>query len=135
MAWPPSTGAGTFTAKVGTLPTTVAWGTDGIYAGVILVSCESNLMTEEIKIENGTGLTATLIGLNDGTEVILTAIDDRSVTFPDWMSTLSLIDPRPTGAGGTTTTFQVLNNNYKTGRKQEGQRSLHCKKFTLITPS
>lgn len=136
MAWPPSSGAGTFTVKnSGSIPTTIAWGTDGICSGVIVISFESNLMTEEIKIDNGTGLTAALIGLNDGTEGIMTVVDDRALTFPDWMSTITLIDPRPTGAGGTSTLFQVIQNNYRSARKQEGQRAMLVRKYTLITPT
>lgn len=136
MAWPPAAGSTTFTARTGTgAPTTIAWGTDGIYASVIVVSAKSELMLEEIKIENGTGLTAETINLKDGQMMEITVIDDRSITFPDWMTTVTLIDPQPTGAGGTSTTFQVLSNNYQAERKKEGQRTLQCKKYTLITPS
>ncbi len=139
MAWPPTSGSTTFTPRIGTGgPTTIAWGTDGIWSNggtAIVVSAKSELMLEEIKIENGTGLTAETINLKDGAMMEITVIDDRSVTFPDWMTTITLIDPQPTGAGGTSTTFQVLSNNYQAERKKEGQRTILAKKYTLITPS
>lgn len=134
MAWPPAPSSTTYIAKIGTLPTTIAWGTDGIYSGVIVLDFRSKLMTDHINIANGTGLTATLISLNDGTEGEMDCIDDRSITFPDWMATVTLYDPRPTGAGGTSTLFQVMDNNYNAARKQEGRRTMMVRKYTLITP-
>lgn len=113
----------------------MAWGTDGIYASVIVKSIRSMQMIEEIKIENGSGLTATQVLLNDGNDVEITVVDDRSVTFPASNGLLVLLDPLPTGAGGTSTTYQVVNNNYNAARKQEGERVLTAKKYTLITPA
>lgn len=92
-------------------------------------------MQEEVQIPNGSGITATDVMLNDGEQVEITVVDDRSLTFPDWGATITLIDPRATGAAGTSTTYQVITNDYDAERKREGQRTLLCKKYTLITPS
>lgn len=134
MAWPPSAGSTTFAARLSTIAT-LAWGTDGIYASVIVKSIRCNQLVEEANIMNGTGLTAVQVVLNDGSEVEITVEDDRSVTFPDSMGTVTLLDPRPTGAGGTSTSFQVIHNNYSTAKKQNGERTLLCKKLTLVTVS
>ena len=134
MAWPPSAGSSTFAARLSTI-TTLAWGTDGIYANVIVKSIRSDQLIEEVNISNGTGLTAVQVVLNDGAQIEVTVEDDRSITFPDSMGTVTLLDPRPTGAGATSTTLQVIHNNFSSAKKQNGERVLLCKKYTLITPS
>lgn len=91
-------------------------------------------MTTEINIENGSGLTATLVGLQDGTEMELDVVDDRSVTFPDYFTNIALINPRVTGAGGTSANFLVINNNYDAERKREGRRTLLGRFYTLGIP-
>lgn len=137
MAWPPAASSTTYTVRVGTLPTTVAWGTDGIYSGAIVISFRSSQMAEEVKIENGSGLTATLIGLLDGETCEITCVDDRAITWPQFFATIALYDPNNTGGGtiGSTTTFQVISGDYNVARKQPGERVILAKKYTLITPS
>lgn len=134
MAWPPSSGSTTYTQR-GSAIATLAWGTDGIYSGLIVKSIRSDQMIEEANIMNGSGLTAVMVVLNDGAQIEVTVEDDRSVTFPDPMATVDLLNPRPSGAAGTAITMQVIHNNYNTARKQNGERTLLCKKYTLITPS
>lgn len=135
MAWPPTANtANTFIAR-GSLPATVAWGTDGIYSGVILKSIRSSRMIEEIKIENGTGLTSEQILLNDGDEAELTVVDDRAVTFPDSGNTVTILNPITASGNANSQTLQVVNNSYNAARKQEGERVILAKKYTLITPS
>lgn len=136
MAWPPNTG---FTQR-GSTPATVSWGTEGVYSGVIVKSVRAHQMIEEIKIENGTGLTAMQILLNDGVQIDITVIDDRSLTIPAAAATLTLISPldNSPGAGAqntATTLLQVVDNDYNAATKQPGERVLVCKKYTLITPS
>lgn len=113
----------------------MAWGTDGIDSGVIVISLRAKLMTEVVDIPNGSGIIATIIMLNNGTEIEIDVVDDRSLTFPDWGTTITLINPRETGATGTSTLLQVMDNNYNAERKQEGRRTLLCRKYVLITPS
>ncbi len=135
MAWPPTENTANTYYRRGTTITTLAWGTDTIYAAVIVKSIKSSEMVEEIKIENGTGLTAVLVGLKDGTQVEITVEDDRAVTFPDFMTTVTLLDPRPASAGGTSTLFQVISNDFSGARKQNGERTILAKKYTLISPA
>lgn len=140
MAWPPANNAAnTYTLRTSGTPATLAWGTDGIYSGVILKSIRSTEMVEEVKIENGTGLTACLVGLRDGDEVELTCEDDRHITtWPRFMGTVVLLDPGIGSVDGTlssTTTFQVISNNWSGARKQNGERVILAKKYTLITPA
>lgn len=136
MAWPPVLPiVGEVEAKIGTLPTTIAWGTDGILSGAIVISCRAVPLQEEIQIPNGSGITATDIMLNDGEQVEITVVDDRSLSFPDWGAVITLIDPRATGTSGTSASYTVISNDYNAERKREGQRSLLCKRYNLITPS
>lgn len=95
----------------------------------------SSLMQSEVQIPNGSGLTATDVMINDGETVEITVVDDRSITFPDWGSTIILIDPRATGSLGASVLYQVISNDYNAERKREGERTLLCKKYILITPS
>jgi hypothetical protein len=137
MAWPPSPSSTTFTERVGTLPTTVAWGTDGIMSGAIVISFRSSQMAEEVKIENGSGLTATLIGLLDGETCEITCVDDRAITWPQFFDTVELFDPNNAGGGtiGAPINFQVISGDYNTARKQPGERVILAKKYTLVPVS
>jgi hypothetical protein len=135
MAWPPASSIATGLGYKGALPVTLAWGTDGLYSGVIVTSIRPAQMIEEIKIENGTGLTATQVLLNDGVQIELTVVDDRSITWPSSGATLTLLSPLPTGGTATSITLQVVDNSYQGTRKATGERTLLCKKYTLITPS
>jgi hypothetical protein len=91
-------------------------------------------MVEEIKIENGSGLTVTQVLLNDGQEIEISVVDDRAITWPVTGQTVTLIDPQPNGTAGTSTIFQVINNNYSVARKQDGERTIMAKRYKLITP-
>jgi hypothetical protein len=135
MAWPPASNIATGLGYKGALPVTLAWGTDGLYTGVIVTSMRPAQMIEEIKVENGTGLTATQVLLNDGTQIEISCIDDRSVTWPSSGATLTLLSPLPTGGTATSITLQVVDNSYQGTRKAPGERTLLCKKYTLITPA
>lgn len=171
MAWPsPSSG---FQAR-GSEPTSIAWGTDGILnltpnsgttSSVIVKSVRSMRMIEEVKVENGTGITTTEIILNDGDQTEITVVDDRNISFPDSGTVIALLNPiggsgstinaglnngginlngpggvngtsnNLGGLAGTTELFQVINNDYNAARKQEGERVLLAKKYLLITAS
>ena len=135
MAWPPASNIATGLGYKGVLPTTIAWGTQDLYSGVIVTSIRPAQMIEEIKVENGTGNTATQVLINDGQQVEITVVDDRSITWPSSGGTLTLLSPLPTGLTATSTLFQVVDNSYQGTRKAPGERTLLCKKYTLITPS
>ena len=116
----------------------MAWGTTGIYnngQSVIVKSARSVPMTEEIRIEQGGGLTATSVIVNDGDMMEITVDDDRAVTWPIAGGTVNLINPQPNGTYGTAELFQVYNNNYNVNMKQQGERTLICKRYTIITPT
>jgi hypothetical protein len=135
MAWPPSTAIATGLGYKGTLPTTLAWGTDGLYSGVIVTSIRPSQMIEEIKVENGAGLTSVQVLINDGVQVEITVVDDRAITWPAAGGTVTLLDPLPTGGSATSTVFQVVDNSYQGARKAAGERTLLVKKYTNITPA
>lgn len=141
--WPISSGTSSGFNNKETLPNppvTIAWGTDGIYYGVIVKSIRSSRMVEEVNIENGSGIVSTQIIIQDGDQVEITVVDDRSVTFPDSTQVVTLLNPiTPTGTldssvGGVLESFQVINNDYNVARKQDGERVLLAKRYVLITP-
>lgn len=135
MAWPTNFNISTLNVgKAGTLPSLIAFGTDGMYTSVIVRSCRSTPMISEVTEEQGSGLTSTDIIINDGDEVEIVVTDDRAITWPISGGTVTLINPQPNGTVGTSELFQVINNNYSVARKQTGERTLLCKKYSLITP-
>ena len=135
MAWPIAFSITAGVGKAGALPSLLAWGTDGLYVSVIVKTIRASQMIEEIKIEQGSGLTATDVLIYDGDEVEMTVVDDRSITWPLAGGTVSLINPQPNGAGGSSELYQVINNNYTTARKVEGERTILAKRYILIVPS
>ncbi len=102
-----------------------------MYSGAIVKSIRSSQMIEEIKIENGTGLTAVQIILDDGYEVEMTVVDDSNVAFPQAGELITISN----GTSKTDLEMTVVNNNCSNSRKQDGERTLSCKKYTLITPA
>ena len=61
MGWPISFNLATTVGKNGTLPSYLAWGTDGLINYVIVKTIRASQMIEEIPIQQGSGLTATQI--------------------------------------------------------------------------
>ena len=101
MAWPQTFNIANGIGKNGLEPSLLAWGTEGSYTNVIVKNIRSTPMVEEVKIEQGGGLTATQILINDGDEVEFTVVDDRAITWPLTGITVTLINPQPNGTGGT----------------------------------
>ncbi len=137
MAWPPTPSSGySERAASGYATTSLVWGTDGLYGNTvaktaIVKSVRASQMIEEIKIENGTGLTAIQILLNDGQDLEFTVVDDALNVWPTSGSIVTFY----TGlTGNTATTFQVINSNCNNSRKQEGERVISAKRYTLIAP-
>lgn len=133
--WPPASNISTGLGYKGPLPVTLAWGTDDLYSGVIVTSMRPAQMIEEIKVENGTGLTSTEVLLNDGMQIEVTVVDDRNITWPLAGAVLTLLNPLPTGVSATSILLQVVDNSYQATRKAPGERTLLCKHYTLITPA
>jgi len=120
MGWPPTPSAG-FTNN----GTSVVWGTDGVYGSYIVVSLRDSIMGTEIPIENGTGLTATQILLNDGQMVDLTVVDTGQGP-PAFGSTVTVNGPF------SSTSFIVVQTSENAARKKEGEISFTAKKYMLI---
>jgi len=136
MAWPPTTNINvTGLGYLGSQPATLAWGTDGLYSTAIILSQRSQQMIEEIKVENGNGVTATQVLINDGTQIEITVIDDRALTWPLSGTTITMLTPLPTGGAATSETLEVVDNSYQAARKAPGERTLLCKRYTLVTPA
>ena len=134
MAWPITFNIANGVGKAGAEPSLLAWGTEVMWTAVIVKTVRASQMIEEVRIEQGSGLTATDVLIYDGDEMEMTVVDDRAISWPLAGGTVTLINPQPTGTGGTSELFQVINNNYTTARKVEGERTVLAKKYLLITP-
>ncbi len=130
--WPPTAPSTGFVAAG---VTTIVWGTDGFAQGALLhyivKSIRASQRTEEAKVENGTGLTSTEILLIDGYDYEFTVVDDSTVNPPVAGQIVSLVNPTVGNQTGTTL-FEVINNSYNAARKQEGERVMLARAFTLF---
>lgn len=129
MPWPPTPSTGFLDYGV----TTIRWGTDGtLFAGAtsyIVKSIRCSERIQEIPIENGTGITAVEILLRDGYDYEITVVDDSNITPPEVGDVMALDNP----VTGSQADFLVCNNNYNAARKQEGERVILARSFTLIS--
>lgn len=113
--------------------TTIVWGTTGMsqgfLSGYIVKTIRPSERVEELRVENGVGLTATEILLLDGYDVEVTVVDDTTQIPPASGLVVSLVVPFQT----TLLNFIIVNNSYNAARKQEGERVFLARAFTLIS--
>ncbi len=136
-AFPPVPTPAAFYTRVGTQPTTIVWGTDGIISSYIVVSASETVRGELIEIEQGTGFEATAIMLNKGIDITFDCIDDQSIARP----TVGLVGLFSTpayssgggGSGGANVKFFITGVGTNQGRKQEGHISITGKSYNAIT--
>jgi hypothetical protein len=137
-SWPPSVAPNQIaTSKIGFnayLPNLLAFGTDGVYFGIIVKDIRATPMISEVTCENGSGFTAASVVINDGDLVELVCVDDRNYVWPITGGTITVLNPQPNGTYAASELFQVYNNNYSVAQKAFGERSIIAKKYTLITP-
>jgi hypothetical protein len=120
--------------SVGPLPSFLQWGTDGILTNVIVKNIRASQIIEEYKIEQGAGLTAKQVLINDGDEVEFSVVADGNITnWPMAGGVVTLVNPQPNTP--ILENYQVINNNYTVSRKVEGERTILAKKYLLITPT
>jgi hypothetical protein len=133
--------------------TTLVWGTAGAlqspvpgasYAGEGYYVVESIDEAEDAEQEygtNGTGIKSWRMTLKHGRKWNITVTDDINMTPPTVNGTVQVLDylggtPGSGGGGvGNKTvvyTAKILSNDYRTARKQAGQRVLQVENLTLI---
>ena len=105
---------------------TIVWGTEGLYAGYIVVSASESQRIEEINIEQGAGFEAIVILLNKGLDVEMEVIDDTNVSAPS--SGAIVIFSTPYGS----TPMLLVANKANQARKREGMRTFTFKSFNAI---
>lgn len=130
MSWPPSPNSN-FIVNGSTSSTTLNWGTDGLYGSAIVKSMRRIDMTEEIKVENGTGLTAFFIQLVDGAEVEFTCVWDTATINEanfDIGSVITLSNDPKTGQNNFR--FLVTQNPLNLARKEAAEFSVTGKYFS-----
>jgi hypothetical protein len=106
---------------------TIVWGTEGLYAGYIVVSANESQRIEEINIEQGAGFEAIVILLNKGLDVEMEVIDDTNVSAPSSGAIVTFSTPY-----GSTPMLLVANKANQ-ARKREGMRTFTFKSFNAIT--
>ena len=109
-------------------PTTIVWGTDGLYSGYIVISAREETRVEEIDIMQGAGFTAIVVLLYDGNNVELTVVDDTAVNPPAIGAIVSVLSPF-----GAIINALVVNNGTDQERKREGHRTLSIKSYNAIS--
>jgi len=125
-AYPPVPTPSAYYTQVGS-PSTIVWGTDGLYSSYIVVSASESLRVEEIDIEQGTGFEAVVILLNKGLDVEFEVIDDSAVTPPTIGSIVTFSTPY-----GSIPMLAVQGKSNQ-ARKREGMKTLSFKSYNAIT--
>jgi len=132
MAWPPGPPDEQDTFFLDYGYTTIVWGTEGFnqgaLSGYIVKTVRPSQRVEELRIENGTGLTATEILLVDGVDYEVTVVDDTTAGIPTVGDIWTLITPFDAGSFN----FLLVNNSYNAARKQEGERVFLLRSFSLF---
>lgn len=133
VLWPPGNAVVNATGFILEGITTIVWGTDyfaqtlGGYA--IVKSVRPSERVEEIRIENGVGLTAIDVLLKDGFDYEVTVVDQFIVSYPVVGSTLQLVIPFDTNSH----VGVCVANAYDAARKKEGERIFTMRTFNLIS--
>jgi len=115
-------------AFAGEGPTTIVWGTCGLYSGYIVVSASETTRVEEIDIEQCAGFEAIVILLNKGYDVELTVIDDTNVVPPAIGAAVNLLN-----AYGASVPMLIVGMKSDQSRKREGMRTITAKSFNAIS--
>jgi len=134
-SWPPVFNFSTYAMGINSaMPSLVGFGTDGLMPGVIVKTARPSKMIEEVKWENGSGLTAGQILLYDGDVMELDCIDDRAYNWGQPGVTVTLYNPLPNGTYAVQEVYMTINNNYNAVQKQPGERTLRCVRYNLFSP-
>ena len=134
MPWPPSSPVQNANGFIIEGVTTIVWGTDWATIGfgggnyAIVKSVRPAERADEIRIENGVGLTATLVLLRDGYDYDVTVVDQYTVTYPIVGTFASILVPfTASPVNGI-----VVATAYDATRKREDDRTFTLRTFRLI---
>jgi hypothetical protein len=143
MAAPPSAGTTSFKQ---TGYTQLWWGTEALPLGnYIVVSARPKQRADTIRTEQGSGLTAVISQVVDGSDFEITVEEDLTITPPHVGSVVTLENIFVSGAalgntippfGNTAITngsFLIINNDFNAERKAVGQRVLLAQSFVAVT--
>lgn len=143
MAAPPAAGNTSFKQ---TGYTQLWWGTEALPLGnYIAVSCRPKQRADTIETQQGSGLTAVVTQIVDGSDFEITVEEDLTITPPHVGSIVILENIFVSGAalGNTippfSTTpitngsFTIVNNDFNAERKAVGQRVLLAKSYVAIS--
>lgn len=111
--------------------------------GYIVVSADPRQRADTIETMQGSGLTAVITQIVDGTDFNVTVEEDATLGPPHVGSLVSAVNPFLTTAGwnvvpfGSSTftagLYLVLNNDVKVERKQINQRTLALRSYVAVS--
>lgn len=138
MAWPAVSGSTVGYKAQGV--TTIRWGTDGLLTSpapsggfYTVTRFAQKPLVENIKLPNGTGITATRVQLIDGTEWTITVRDDTRMTPPVIGNTVTIVDAAGLhGTPGVAYSATILDPSYEAAPKQAGERTIIVERLKLI---
>ena len=133
MAVPQTFSIASFVGANGGIP--ISWGTLGVFNTAIVVDVSYEMKTNNVEIQNGSGLTVQQVLIYDADEVMMTVVDDRSVSWPTIGGIITMYNPIPNGSTWTSQTYQVLSSDYKAERSKDGHRVLKCKRYNMFAPA
>jgi hypothetical protein len=133
FSWP--TNAAGYSAA-GQRSTTVKWGTGGLSNSAVVISADEAREVDKIYLEQGDGLKATRIMLNQGSNWDFTIQDDSAAfaTPPAIGDQVTVIDLIGSGSNCAGATYKgvIVDNNYRAARRSEGHRVLRVEQLTLV---
>lgn len=113
--------------------TNIRWGTTGLVGTYIVTRFSQRELVENIKLPNGTGITATRIQLKDGIQFDVTVREIDDATPPKIGDLVAVLDEAKLVSGARANySARVVDNNYDIAPKKEGERHLVLEGLRLI---
>jgi len=114
--------------------TTIRWGTSspnavlqaGLNTAIVKKIVYKRLGGAPTLIQDNNGFTAVLVGINDGDELQVTAVDDTAITWPVQYDIVSMKVPGAANAKN----FIMIDDGIDLERKREGERTMTMNYFT-----
>lgn len=134
MAWPtPLNGSVTGIAAQGADATHIRWGTESLWGIFIVTRATQKPLNENIKLQQGRGLTSTRVQIVDGNVWELTVRDDDRMTVPAIGTVATVVDIAGLlGTAGASVTGRIIENGYDVSPKSPGERTITIEKLTLV---
>jgi hypothetical protein len=115
--------------------TTLRWGTNGLFANVIVEAAEEEEDVEEVYIEQSSAVKSTRFLIKHGKTYTFVVADDTTIFAaggPTAGTAISLTDMLASGSTVVRATGVVTKPRYTAARKAEGKRIITVSDMTLV---